>query len=157
MPVKFIAMQTEDARRFQNGGVDAYGNAPVAATSDGGAIPCRHCLKPVAAGEDYLILAYKPFGHDQPYAETGPIFLHRHECTRAGETPIPAPMHARSDRSYILRGYRDNDWINYEVADVVPGDQIAEAAERMLARADVAYLHMRSSRYNCYQCRIERA
>jgi hypothetical protein len=157
MPVKFLAMPTQDARHYQNGGRDAYGNAPVTATSDGGAIPCRHCLKPVAAGLDYLILAYRPFDRDQPYAETGPVFLHRQECARAGETPVPAPMHARSGRNYILRGYRDNDWINYEVAEVVPAERIAETAERMLSRNDVAYLHMRSAEYNCYQCRIERA
>ena len=59
--------------------------------------------------------------------------------------------------AYILRGYDGNDWIHYEVADVVPASELAAVAEAMLAREDVAYLHMRSSRFNCYQCRIERS
>ena len=59
-------------------------------------------------------------------------------------------------RGYILRGYNDSDWINYKAAEVVAPDQIEETATRLLARDDVAYLHMRSSHMNCYQCRIER-
>ena len=47
--------------------------------------------------------------------------------------------------------------IHYEVAEIVPADRIAEKADEMLKRNDVSYVHMRSSRYNCYQCRIERA
>ena len=157
MTVKFIAMDSETARHLQNGGKDAYGNLPINRVSDGGAIPCRHCLKPVAAGDAYLTLAFSPFGERQPYAETGPIFLHAEPCERAADTSEPAPMFSFNNSEYILRGYDGNDWIHYEVADVVPASELAAAAEAMLAREDVAYLHMRSSRFNCYQCRIERA
>ncbi len=157
MTIRFVAMETETARAYQRGGPDAYGHPPIRAVSDGSAIPCRHCLKPVAKGEDYLILAHRPFAAEQPYAETGPIFLHAQECERAPDRPEPAPMHRLSAYAYILRGYRENGWINYDVAEVVTGDRIAETAARMLEREDVAYLHMRSSRYNCFQCRIERA
>jgi hypothetical protein len=31
------------------------------------------------------------------------------------------------------------------------------AAATLLERADIAYLHVRSGGYNCFQCRIERA
>ena len=30
-------------------------------------------------------------------------------------------------------------------------------AEALFKRSDIAYVHMRSARNNCYQCRIERA
>ena len=49
--------------------------APERQVSDGSAVPCRHCLSDVAAGEPFLILAHRPFPEAQPYAETGPIFL----------------------------------------------------------------------------------
>ena len=32
-----------------------------------------------------------------------------------------------------------------------------EAAARILASGDVAYVHVRSAYNNCFQCRIERA
>jgi hypothetical protein len=155
MSIRFVALDTDTVRSLQNGGTDAYGNKPVRLTSDGGAIPCRHCLKPVTKGDDYLALAFSPFRIRQPYAETGPIFLHADECERAGDSAEPATMY--DGREFILRGYRDNDWINYDVAEVVPAEKLVETAERMLSRNDVAYVHMRSAEFNCYHCRVERA
>src|SRR5690606_28755477 len=74
--IRFVAMPTDQARAYQRGAPDAYGNPPERRISDGSGIPCRHCLQHVAAGQDYLTLAYRPFPALQPYAETGPIFLH---------------------------------------------------------------------------------
>ncbi len=156
MTIKFIALDTSTVRDLQNGGKDAHGIAPVHLVSDGNGIPCRHCLQPVAGGDTYLALAYSPFESRQPYAETGPIFLHADECERAADSERPAMMF-KLGGDYILRGYNDKDWINYDAAEVVPASRLTEVAEALLARDGVAYLHMRSSRYNCYQCRIERA
>ena len=72
---KFIALATETVRTLQAGAADANGQAPERQVSDGSAVPCRHCLSDVAAGEPFLILAHRPFPEAQPYAETGPIFL----------------------------------------------------------------------------------
>jgi hypothetical protein len=72
----FKALPTETVRALQAGAADAYGMPPERKISDGDGVPCRHCLKNVGAGEPYLVLAYRPFPELQPYAETGPIFLH---------------------------------------------------------------------------------
>jgi hypothetical protein len=40
---------------------------------------------------------------------------------------------------------------------VVAGSEIAESAQALLERPEVAYLHLRSATNNCYQCRIERS
>ena len=72
--LRFIAMSTSEARHFQSGGADAYDLKPERRVSDGDGVPCRHCLKDVAVGEDYLVLAYRPFQVLQPYAETGADF-----------------------------------------------------------------------------------
>jgi len=76
MAIQFKALPSEQVRTLQRGGPDAYGQTPELRISDGDAMPCRHCLKNIAAGDAYLILAYRPFPELQPYAETGPIFLH---------------------------------------------------------------------------------
>lgn len=154
--IVFHALDTDTVRALQRGGNDAYGNKPETLISDGGGIPCRHCLERVKEGDAYLVLAYRPFDAHQPYAETGPIFLHADECERAADSGSLAPMFHLGG-NYILRGYRANGWINYEVADVVEAGEIVETARAMLDREDVAWLHMRSSRFNCYQARIERA
>ena len=154
--IRFVALDTKTVRALQSGGPDAYGSVPEKCVSDGGAIPCRHCLQPVGKGDQYLVLAHRPFATEQPYAETGPIFLHAKECERAPESRSLPPMF-HFGGSYILRGYRENGWINYKVAEVVEAARIDEVAASMLSEDNVAYLHMRSSRFNCYQARIERA
>ena len=107
------------------------------------------------SGEPYLVLAYRPFPELQPYAETGPIFLHAEECERARCGSEPPEMLAGPD--YIVRGYGADDRIVYGTGAVVPTPAIAEKAEALLARDDVAYVHVRSARNNCYQCRIDAA
>lgn len=153
--ILFRALPTEIVEAYRNGGADAYGMAPERRTSDGDGIPCRHCLGFVAAGEEYLILAHRPFPAPQPYAETGPIFLHAKACARYEATEILPPMLSSPD--YIVRGYGADDRIVYGTGAVTPTVSIKERAEKLLARTDVAYVHVRSARNNCYQCRIDTA
>jgi hypothetical protein len=153
--IRILAMPTREARAYQAGAPDAYGMAPERRLSDGDGVPCRHCLRQVAAGEHYLVLAYRPFPTLQPYAETGPVFLHARECGRAAEGgELPTMFAATPD--YILRGYGADDRIVYGTGGVVPTPAIPGRAIELLERPDVAYVHMRSARNNCYQLRIER-
>lgn len=156
MPIRFKALPTDDVRALQAGAPDAYGMTPERRISDGDGVPCRHCLRNVDAGEAYLVLAYRPFPQLQPYAETGPIFLHAEPCERAEESGALPDLFTRTT-AYIVRGYGPDDRIVYGTGAVTPSDEIADYAARLLEREDVAYLHMRSARNNCYQCRIERA
>ena len=155
MSIQFKALRTEDVRALQRGGPDAYGRVPERKISDGDGVPCRHCMKNVAAGDAYLVLAYRPFPELQPYAETGPIFLHADECERAADADALPEMLESSD--YIVRGYGSDDRIVYGSGGVLPTDHIAIRAETLFERDDIAYIHVRSARNNCYQCRIERA
>ena len=153
--VRFVALPTEIARAYQAGAPDANGQKPERHISDGDGVPCRHCQLDVAAGEAYLILAYRPFDAAQPYAEIGPIFLHAEPCERypvTGETPA---MFFQRER-YLLKGYHPNDRIFYGTGRIVPSADVAAAAAEILARPGVAYVHVRSALNNCYQCRIER-
>jgi hypothetical protein len=154
--LRFVAMPTADARHFQSGGADAYVLTPERRTSDGDGVPCRHCLQDVAAGEDYLVLAYRPFPTLQPYAETGPIFLHAEPCERAADADAIPPMLARR-KAHLIKGYGADDRIVYGTGQVVSSGELEMEAAKILERQDVAYVHVRSSVNNCYTCRIERA
>lgn len=155
MLIRFAALPTDAVRALQRGGRDAYGLVPEQKISDGHGVPCRHCLRVVGAGKSCLVLAYRPFPALQPYAETGPIFLCAEECDRAPESDVLPDMF-RPTPDYILRGYGTDDRIIYGTGAVVPTHRICNRAHELLSRDDVAYLHVRSSRNNCYQCRIER-
>lgn len=154
MTVRFTPIPTDLVRAYQAGGVDANGQVPEWAVSDGQANPCRHCLKMIPNGAVMLILAHRPFPAPQPYAELGPIFLCAKACAAGGGADVPQVMESPD---YILRGYGANDRIVYGTGAVVPTDTIMREAERRLADPHVAYLHVRSARNNCYQVRIDRA
>jgi hypothetical protein len=157
LPIRFSSMPTDEARAYQAGAADANGQTPERHISDGDGVPCRHCQRDVAAGEPYLILAYRPFPELQPYAEVGPIFLHAEPCERYPSTDEAPPMFMKPGRRYLLKGYRASDRIFYGTGEIVEPHDVTAAAARILARPDVAYVHVRSALNNCFQCRIDRA
>lgn len=151
--IRFTPIPTATVRAYQAGGPDANGQAPERHISDGGGNPCRHCLGLIPQGAGMLILAHRPFPGPQPYAEIGPIFLCAEACPAGGGAALPA-MLASSD--YITRGYDAADRIVYGTGAVTPTTDIPARAAQLLADPRVAYVHLRSARNNCFQCRIDR-
>lgn len=151
----FKAIPTETARHYQNGGLDANGQAPEHAISDGGGVPCRHCLQEVPAGEPYLILGYRPFPDLQPYAECGPIFLCANHCDHHPDSETMPHMFQSWDK-LLIRAYNAQNRIIYGTGQVTPTAKIPEVAQQLFENEDVVYIHMRSASNNCYQARIEK-
>lgn len=156
MPIRYEAMPTDLVRNLQAGAPDANGQVPERRVSDGTGNPCRHCLTDVTAGDPILVLAHRPFPSAHPYAEQGPIFLHAEPCTRH-DSDAGMPSMFRERTGYLVRGYDRSDRIVYGSGSVVAPDALDARAADLLARNDVAYLHVRSGSYNCYQCRIDRS
>ncbi len=58
---------------------------------------------------------------------------------------------------YIVRGYDAGDRIVYGTGAVTPTAKIVVRSQELLESPDIAYVHVRSARNNCFQCRIDRA
>ncbi|MBH1974132.1 MAG: DUF1203 domain-containing protein [Rhodobacteraceae bacterium] len=153
MTVRFSPISTAVVRAYQAGGADANGQPPERQVSDGGGNPCRHCLQMIPAGAGMLVLAHRPFPAPQPYAEIGPIFLCADACAAGGGVGVPEML---ASPDYIIRGYGADDRIVYGTGAVVPTARITAEAQMRLDDPRVAYVHVRSARNNCYQCRIDR-
>ena len=63
----------------------------------------------------------------------------------------------RDSPDYLLKGYNSQDRIVYGTGRVVAVAELPAYAEQVFERSDVAYIHVRSARNNCYQARIDRA
>lgn len=156
MPLRYIPLPTAVAARARQGAPDVNGQpAERMAAAEGSGTPCRHCLSQVPAGRPYLLLAHRPFEGLHPYAESGPIFLCAEDCPPGGGDALPDAM--LEAPAYILRGYSADERIVGGTGAVVPTDQIPARAEALLAREDVAFVHLRSASNNCYFLRIEAA
>ena len=154
MRLRIEGIPTDEVDHLREGGPDANGQPALRRVAEGLANPCRHCLELIAEGDGKLVLAYRPFEALQPYAETGPIFLHAERCTRYASDTLPA-WFVFLDPA-IVRGYGDDHWIRYDTGQVVAGSEIATTCESILDDPTIAYVHVRS-KYNCFQCRVDRA
>ena len=131
MPIRFTALSTPPVRARLSVGPDARGMAPERRVSDGGGVPCRHCLTPVAEGAPYVVLAWRPFPAPQPFAKTGPILLCAYPCERAADAPaLPAIL---DSPACVVRGYGPDDRIVHGSGGVVPTPGIPARAEALLA------------------------
>jgi hypothetical protein len=152
---RYLALDTTAVEAVQAGGLDSNGQAPERHVSDGGGNPCRHCLTYIQGGQAMLIIGHRPFPVAQPYAESGPLFIHAHACTRHAENS-GFPEALKNSADFILRGYGHDDRIVYGTGAVVATSDIPARATELFTRDDIAFLHLRSTPNNCYQLRIER-
>ncbi|MEP1962822.1 DUF1203 domain-containing protein [Tateyamaria sp.] len=151
---EFSALPSDVVKAYRSGGLDAFGNPPETAISDGTANPCRHCLRNIPKGAGMLILAHKPFEGTHPYAEVGPIFLCVEDCAQGGGTAVPDVLTTSPD--YLVKGYSAHDRIVYGTGVVAPTDELEAQLAAIFTNPDVAYIHVRSARNNCYQARVDR-
>ena len=148
---RYTGLPTAIARAYQSGEPDAYGRPPERTVCDGDGAPCRHCLRPIPAGAEMLVLAHRPFETLQPYAETGPIFLCADRCAPP-DGSFPEVLTLSPD--YLLKGYDAEARIVYGTGRITPRDEIDGYAARLLDRVDIAFVDIRSARNNCWQVRV---
>ena len=153
---RFIAMHTDIADAFRAGRLDANGQPPEHVRSDGSGLPCRHCLADIAAGEPALLFAWRPFDTSQPYAETGPVFLHADACVRHREDGGLPPVLRNRERA-MVRGYDAAERIVYGSGESLATARLPQRCLDLLAGPRVVSVHLRSATNGCYLCRVEPA
>jgi hypothetical protein len=153
MMMNVIAIPSDVAAAVRSSASDAQGNALEPEVQKDGGNPCRHCLRRARAGERLTLFSHSPFDRQNPYKESGPIFVHSDGCERyASRHELPSDF---LDRPIVLRAY-DCDQRIARVAVVVDG-ATEQRAEQLLSDPTIAYLHARSFTHGCYLFRIERA
>ncbi len=115
--------------------------------------PCRHCLRTFAIGREHRILfTLDPFDGIEQLPLPGPVFIHADTCRRypeAGGFPDDLRVNALTLNAYAA-GRR-------LVGQAYVDDGAVEAVlERIFARAEVAYVHVRDTEAGCYDLRVER-
>lgn len=151
----FLPLSDAIVAHYRRGGLDSNGQPPerrIVQPGDG--VPCRHTLERLPEGSAYLVVGHRPFEGLNPYTETGPLFL------AADEVPGAAPSRSLppflTAPAYIVRGYSEDERIVYGTGAVTPTDRIIERCADLLARDDIAFVHIRSASNNCYHVRVER-
>jgi hypothetical protein len=151
MDFSVTPMSTDVARRLRQ--EIATGARPGRrVTVDEAGAPCRHCLRPAAAGDELLLFTYQPFTGSGPYAVPSPVYLHARDCERyatRGELPELVRTGLRAVRSYDA----DHDLVDGDVAE---GDDLEPLVNRLFEDPRATYLHVHSATAGCFTCRIDR-
>jgi hypothetical protein len=157
--LRIRAIDSSTLRRLRAQGHDDFGHRWEPRIDHEGGEPLRCCLTYSWPGESIVLIAYAPVresaGADAgPYDEVGPVFVHAEECGGPADAEqYPAEW---MDRPQVLRAYRVDGGIAGGV-QLEPGDDRDEAARRLLADPEVAFVHSRNIVYGCYMLEIRRA
>ncbi|PZS38086.1 MAG: DUF1203 domain-containing protein [Pseudonocardiales bacterium] len=133
--------------KIRAAGVDEAGNRLTPQANPEGGDPLRCCLRETRPDEQVLLIAYTPPGTAGAYAERGPVVIHADPC-EGYTTPDRYPP-GLSHRQQVVRAY-DQDG---QIADgILAGDggQALAVIQQLLARPDVALVHLRNVGYGCY-------
>lgn len=152
MNITIAPIPTDFLHRVRTQGLDDL-NQPVKHVVAEGGEPCRDVLRRARAGERLILASFSPFSKPGPYKEYGPIFVLAEPA--ADEPHRDAPDASYLREQFVIRAYSDAE----EIVDaaMTSAGELAPAVERLLARGDTAFLHVRFPTYGCFALRIDRA
>ena len=152
IPMRVVAIPTEIAERVRQTMKDPQYGFPAQTSVASGDAPCRHCLKIISPGMQQTLFTYDAFAGLEKLPLPGPVYVHAEACERYPEDggfPVALRESPRTLNAYG-RGRR------LLAQEYVQGGNVDSTVECLLARADIDYIHVRSTTAGCYTFRIER-
>ena len=154
IPMRVVAIPTAVADAVRRTHKDPRYGHPAHTEIAGEGAPCRHCLQIVTAGSEKVTLfTYDAFDGLESLPLPGPVYIHAEGCERYPENggfPLALRDSPRTLNAYA-RGRR------LVAAEYVEDGNVDVGVEKLFARTDVDYIHVRSTTAGCYTFRIERA
>jgi hypothetical protein len=153
--LQVIAIPSDRLERIRHDQRDDLGN-PVTSRTALGWEPLRCCLRVASVGEAIALISYEPFAHRSPWSEAGPVFVHLAECS-GYSTPAELPAALRTGPR-VLRTYAADGSLAYEdIMLVADGVDLEPALAELLARPDVARVHVRAHLSQCFTYEVRPA
>jgi hypothetical protein len=114
--------------------------------------PCRVSLTDAMQGDELILTNYEHHPVDSPYRMRFAIFVRQGEETYDEVDEVPEQLRKRM---LAVRAFDDEAMmIGFEL---VEGQKLEQAIERLLADPRAAYLHIHFAAPGCYGARVERA
>jgi len=150
--IRVVAIPSELAETVRKTRKDPRYGFPAYTEASAGDAPCRHCLRMIAAGEKSTLFTYDAFEGVETLPLPGPVYVHAEGCERYPEEAGFPEMLRKSPRTLnaYARGAR------LLAQEFVEDGNVDAAIEKIFSRADVEYVHVRSTTAGCYTFRIER-
>jgi hypothetical protein len=114
--------------------------------------PCRSCLRTFREGvEERVLFTYQPFSDPEALPAPGPVFVHREPCLRHDAAALPEDLRRLplAVESYGAGG-------RLLAQERVGGGPVEPVLQRMLARPEARYAHLRNAEAGCFIARVDR-
>jgi hypothetical protein len=114
--------------------------------------PCRISLTDAKPGDELILANYEHHAVDSPYRMRFAVYVRRGEETYSAIDAVPEQLRIRT---LAVRSFdRDAMMVDREL---VPGEELESAIERLFANPNAAYLHIHYAAPGCYAAKVERA
>lgn len=115
--------------------------------------PCRVSLRDAEPGETLLLLNYEHLPVASPYRSSHAIYVREFAVeARPARDVVPEVLQRR------LLSIRAFDRVGMmKEADVVDGQEVASAIDRMFGSPEVDYIHLHNAKPGCFAARADRA
>lgn len=118
-----------------------------------GGLPCRISLADSEVGDDLVLVNFEHQPGASPYRAAHAIYVRRGVAqARPAIDEIPSVF---KSRTLSLRAFDHRAMI--VGADLVEGENLAAALDRLLDNPDAAYVHIHYAKFGCYAARVARA
>jgi hypothetical protein len=146
------AISDQQLCQIENGATSLHDNPIQKITVDQSpGYPCRLSLEDAKIGEEVYLFSHQPFTNENPYRETGPVFV-RTEADQATLEPGQIPDMIKR-RPIIVRSYSADETLLS--GDPAEGEDVGQVIQQCLNREGVAFLHIRAALTGCYLCKVE--
>jgi hypothetical protein len=114
--------------------------------------PCRVSLTDSKPGDELILVNYEHHPVDSPYRMRFAIFVRRGDETFDAVDTVPEQLRKRTlavgafDAEGMMAGF-----------ELVEGEKIESAIERLFTNSRAAYLHVHFAAPGCYAARVDRA
>ena len=114
--------------------------------------PCRISLTDSQSGDELLLVNYEHHPVSSPYRMRFAVYVRKGEETYDRVDEVPEQLRIRT---LAVRAFNAGAMmVGWELVD---GDQLEAAIERLFADLRAAYLHVHYAAPGCYAARIDRA
>jgi hypothetical protein len=114
--------------------------------------PCRVSLTDAEPGQEVILTHFEHHAVDSPFRASHAIYVRKGEETYEAVDQVPEQLRLRL---LSVRAFDDKGML--VGADVVDGNELEGAIERLLEDERADYLHVHYAKPGCYAARIERA
>jgi hypothetical protein len=119
---------------------------------EGDRMPCRISLRDARPGERALLLNWEHQPASTPYRSSYAIYvIEGADPARLAPGELPPVF---LTRPLAVRAFNDNGLL--VDADLAVGEAVRKPIERLLHRADTAYLHVHNAAHGCFSARVDR-